>query len=90
MACVLGVSKQVIWLWIGQYNQEGSVGLECQRRGGRRRSLLEFKEEQRVLERWANGAQQGEVILDIFLQKPWSQMQPCPHHQRSSHENLCP
>ena len=68
----------------------GLSGITASGAGGRRWSVLEFKEEQRVLERWAKGAQQGEVILDIFLQKPWSQKQPCPHHQRSSHENLCP
>ena len=59
---MLGVSKQAIWLWIGQYNQNGPEGLQRQGRGGRRWSLLELKEEQRVLERWAKRAGQGEVI----------------------------
>jgi transposase len=62
VAQMLGVSKQAIWLWIGQYNKEGPEGLWRQGRGGRRWSLLELKEEQRVLERWAKRAQQGEVI----------------------------
>jgi transposase len=62
VAQMLGVSKQAIWLWIGQYNKEGPEGLQRQGRGGRRWSLLELKEEQRVLERWAKRAQQGEVI----------------------------
>lgn len=62
IAQMLGVSKQAIWLWIGQYNKEGPEGLQRQGRGGRRWSLLELKEEQQVLERWAKRAQQGEVI----------------------------
>ena len=62
VAQMLGVSKQAIWLWIGQYNKEGPEGLQRQGRGGRRWSLLELTEEQQVLERWAKRAQQGEVI----------------------------
>ena len=62
VAQMLGVSKQAIWLWIGQYNKEGPEGLQRQGRGGRRWSLLELREEQQVLERWAKRAQQGEVI----------------------------
>ena len=62
VAQMLGVSKQAIWLWIGQYNKEGPEGLGRQGRGGRRWSLLGLKEEQQFLERWAKRAQQGEVI----------------------------
>src|SRR3990172_5759476 len=32
----LCVSKQAIWLWIGQYNHQGPEGLDRQGRGGRR------------------------------------------------------
>ena len=62
VAAMLGVSKQAIWLWISRYNKEGSEGLQRRGRGGRRWSLLEFKEEQHVLEPWAKRAQQGEII----------------------------
>ena len=57
-----GVSKQAVWLWIGQDNQSSPEGLRRSGRGGRRWSLLELKEELRVLERWTQRAQQGEVI----------------------------
>src|SRR5258705_3906107 len=67
VAEMLGVSKQAIWLWLGQYNKQGPEGLQRQGRGGRRWSLLELKEEQRVLERWARRAQQGEVITARHL-----------------------
>src|SRR3972149_12225062 len=41
----LGVSKQAIWLWIGQYNHQGPEGLERQGRGGRRWGPLSPGEE---------------------------------------------
>jgi len=62
VAQMLGVSKQAVWLWIGQYNQKGPEGLQRSGRGGRRWSLLEWKEERRILEGWSQRAQQGEVI----------------------------
>ena len=62
VAGMLGVSKQAVWLWIGQYNQHGPEGLQRQGRGGRRWSLLEWKEEEKVLEGWTQRAQRGEVI----------------------------
>jgi transposase len=62
VAQLLGVSKQAVWLWIGQYNKQGPAGLERPGRGGRRWSLLEWEEEKRVLGRLEKRAQQGEVI----------------------------
>ena len=59
---MLGVSKQAVWLRIGQDNQRGPEGLRRSGRAGRRWSLLELKEEQWVLERWTQRAQGGEVI----------------------------
>src|SRR4030042_218001 len=40
VARMLGVSKQAVWLWVGQYNKEGPEGLVRQGRGGRRSFLL--------------------------------------------------
>ena len=36
VADMLCVSKQAVWLWIGQYNRQGPEGLHRQGRGGRR------------------------------------------------------
>jgi biotin operon repressor len=62
VAQMLGVSKQAIWLWLNRYQKQGPEGLQRQERGRRRWSLLELKEEQLGLARWAKRAQQGEVI----------------------------
>ena len=34
VATMLAVSKQAVWKWVGEYNAQGPVGLERQRRGG--------------------------------------------------------
>jgi transposase len=62
VAQMLGVSKQAVWLWIGQYNQFGPEGLQRQGRGGRRWGLLGWEEEQRVFEQWRQRAERGGVI----------------------------
>ena len=72
VARMLGVSKQAIWLWIGQYNQQGPEGLQRQGRGGRRWSLLELEEESRVLGRLLEKAQAGEVIT---ARQVWPEVQ---------------
>ena len=45
----LYVSKQAVWLWIGQYNCQGPEGLERQGRGGRRWAYLSLEEEETFL-----------------------------------------
>lgn len=36
VAKMLGVSKQAVWLWLGQYNKHGPDALDRKGRGGRR------------------------------------------------------
>src|SRR4030043_1932097 len=40
LAEMLGVSKQAVWLWLGQYNKHGPAGLGRKGRGGRRGALI--------------------------------------------------
>ena len=58
----LGVSKQAVWLWVGQYNREGPGGLARVGRGGRRWALLSWEEEEAFLEQWHQKAAVGEVL----------------------------
>jgi len=62
VARMLGVSKQAIWLWVGQYNEEGPEGLLRQGRGGRRWSLLSWAEEETLLKSFEKRALEGEWI----------------------------
>ena len=50
VAGMLGVSTQVVWLWIGQYNKLGPRGLERQGRGGRHWSFLNYGQERQVIQ----------------------------------------
>ena len=50
VAGMLGVSTQVVWLWIGQYNKLGPRGLERQGRGGRHWSFLSYAKERQVIQ----------------------------------------
>ena len=58
----LQVSKQAVWLWVGQYNRQGPDGLERQGRGGRRWSFLSWEREVAVLEELRGRAERGEVL----------------------------
>ena len=58
----LGVSKQAVWLWVGQYNREGPGGLQRVGRGGRRWALLSWQEEEAFLEQWHRRAAEGQVL----------------------------
>ena len=56
IAKMLGVSKQAVWLWLGQYNKHGPVGLDRKGRGGRRWSLISWEEEETLLKSLENRA----------------------------------
>jgi transposase len=62
VARMLGISKQAVWLWVGQYNKDGPEGLVRQGRGGRRWSLLSWPQEETVLKSFEKRALGGELI----------------------------
>ncbi len=62
VADFLCVSKQAVWLWIGQYNRQGPEGLERQGRGGRRWALLPWDKEESVLRHVEQRALAGEIL----------------------------
>jgi transposase len=62
VAKMLGISKQAVWLWVGQYNRNGPEGLVRQGRGGRRWSLLSWSQEEALLKSFEKRALEGEVI----------------------------
>ncbi len=61
-AKMLGVSKQAIWLWLGQYNKHGPAGLGRKGRGGRRWSLISWEEEESLLKSLAARASEGQGL----------------------------
>lgn len=62
VARFLGVSKQAVWLWIGQYNKKGPDGLDRMGRGGRRWGFLSPEEEQDMLSKLTERAGRGDVV----------------------------
>jgi len=62
IAWMLQVSVQAVWLWVGQYNQQGPGGLERVGRGGRRWAFLPWTDEEALLTKFAARAGRGEVI----------------------------
>lgn len=62
VAEMLQVSRQAVWLWIGQYNKLGPEGLEREGRGGRRWGYLSWAQEQDLLAGLHEAAQRGEVL----------------------------
>ncbi len=62
VARMLGVSRQAVWLWIGQFNRKGPEGLTRSGRGGRRWSLLDLADEQRIIDAWSQRTKRGEVV----------------------------
>jgi len=58
----LCVSKQAIWLWIGQYNRQGPEGLQRRGRGGRRWAYLSLEQEAAFLRQVERRALAGEVL----------------------------
>jgi len=61
VASLLLVSKQAVWLWVGQYNRLGPDGLQRQGRGGRRRAYLSLDQEKALLESLKRDAERGNV-----------------------------
>jgi transposase len=61
VARLLVVSKQAVWLWVGQYNHLGPDGLRRQGRGGRRRAYLSLDQEKALLESLKRDAERGRI-----------------------------
>ena len=61
VASLLVVSKQAVWLWVGQYNRKGPDGLERQGRGGRRRAYLSLDQETALLKILLARAERGKA-----------------------------
>ena len=61
VASLLVVSKQAVWLWVGQYNREGPDGLERPGRGGRRWAYLSLDQEKALLESLQTRAKRGKA-----------------------------
>ena len=68
IADYLQVSIPAVWLWIKQYNQQGTGGLVRRGRGGRRWSFLSVAEEELLLLSWEQRALRGEVLTAAQLQ----------------------
>ena len=62
VADMLQVSRQAVWLWVGQYNKQGPVALERQGRGGRRWGFLSGAQEQALLGQLHQQAAQGQIL----------------------------
>ena len=58
----LCVSKQAVWLWITQYNQQGPEGLRRTGRGGRRWAWLTWEQEEQFLKAPQEAARQGQIL----------------------------
>ena len=67
VAQMLGVSRQAVWLWLGQYNRHGPSGLERQGRGGRRWAFLTWEEEESLLAPFRQRAARGEVVTAVSM-----------------------
>ena len=73
VATLLGVSKQAVWLWVGQYNQRGPEGLERGGRGGRRWAFLSWEQEEAFLAGLAERAQKGQILTAPQMHPPLCQ-----------------
>ncbi len=62
VADMLQVSRQAVWLWVGQYNKDGPQALERKGRGGRRWGYLSWTEEEALLAELHEKAVHGEVL----------------------------
>mgnify|MGYP005846129135 CR=1 FL=1 len=67
IADLLQVSKQAVWLWVGQYNRHGPEGLTRKGRGGRRWSYLSWPAEEALLQSWEKRALGGEILTAPHL-----------------------
>ena len=62
-ADIVGVSKGTVHQWVHQYNNKGPTALNLQGRGGRRKSLLSWTEEETILEEMKAKAECGQVVI---------------------------
>lgn len=69
VARYLGVSKQAVWLWVGQYNRKGPAGLMRVGRGGRRWGFLNPEEEGCLLAQFMERASRGDVVTALHLHR---------------------
>jgi transposase len=67
VANMLGVSRQAVWLWVGQFNKHGPSALERMGRGGRRWAFLTWEEEESILEPFRQRAAQGELVTAVSM-----------------------
>jgi transposase len=74
VASLLVVSKQAVWLWVGQYNRMGPDGLERQGRGGRHHEVLTVAEETALLDSLRKRAQEGEAPTARQVQQEVSEI----------------
>lgn len=62
IADMLQVSRQAVWLWIGQYNKNGPEALARKGRGGRRWAFLSWPQEEALLQSLEAEALEGRVL----------------------------
>jgi transposase len=62
IADLLQLSKQAVWLWVGQYNRYGPEGLTRKGRGGRSWSYLSWAREEELLQSGEKRALRGEIL----------------------------
>lgn len=67
VATLLGVSKQAVWAWLGQYNRLGPDGLRRLGRGGRRWAFLDLEQEEQLLASLRAEALGGRIITAKHL-----------------------
>ena len=62
-ADIAGVSTGTVYQWVHAYNHKGPEAMDLQGRGGRRKSLLSWEEEEAILEKLSKQAKKGELII---------------------------
>lgn len=62
-ADLVGVARGTVHQWVYQYNHKGPKVLDLQGRGGRRKALLSWAEEEALLEEMRTKAEQGKVVI---------------------------
>jgi len=69
VAYLLGVSKQAVWAWVGQYNRQGPGGLQRGGRGGRHHAVLTLTQEAALLDSLQKRAQLGNPPKAVQVQE---------------------
>jgi len=80
VANMLGVSRQSVWLWIGQYNKHGPTALDGKGRGGRHWAFLTWEEEESLLEPFRQKAVRGEWVTAVSM---WPEISKTVGHEVS-------